>query len=62
MKQFIKKHDYVISAVAAVLLVIVFFFPFSVGAIIEIPAALGVGCLCACPVLFFLSLLPFLFD
>lgn len=62
MKQFIKKHDSVISAVAAVLLVIAIFIPFAVGATIEIPAALGVGCLCACPVLFFLAILPFEID
>lgn len=62
MKQFIKKHCGCISLVAVLLLVVDMIFTLAVGGTVDLPAALVGGCLAACPVLFFLSLLPFLFE
>ena len=62
MKTFIKKHAVLISIIAAVLLVVSLYIPLAVGGTVDLPAALVGGCLAACPVLFFLSLLPFLFE
>lgn len=62
MKQLIKKHGDCISLVAVLLLVVDLIFTLAVGGTVDLPAALVGGCLAACPVLFFLSLLPFMVE
>ena len=61
-KNFLKEHDMIISTVAAILIVVCLYVSMALGVSFDLPAWLVGGCLCAVPILFFLSLLPCLFE